>query len=58
MRTSNLHGIRHKVWEEWKIAAADDHNGGNYRYDNERDESISGFHNDRWFDSRAINYQA
>ena len=43
-RTSNIHGIRHDVWEEWKIAAADDHKRRDYRYDDERDESRWGFH--------------
>ena len=35
--TSNLHRVGCDVWDEWKIAAADDHNCRGYRYYNERE---------------------
>jgi len=36
LRTSNLHTVGCDAWDEWKIAAADDHDGRDYRYYNQR----------------------
>jgi hypothetical protein len=37
LRTSNLNRVGCDVWDVWKIAAADDHDGRDYRYYNQRD---------------------
>ena len=37
LRTSNLHRVGCDAWDEWKIAAADDHDGRDYSYYNQRE---------------------